>query len=186
MTNKFDQVVGVMIAKRDSTRLPNKNRLDFNGKPLFEWNLKKMVAIFDRVVFDSDCPQMLLAASQLGAEPHARVKSLLGHDVPSIPIFESILDDIKNVKNIINVQANSPNVSEALIKKAAVIIKYHDVNELLTMYADRTINGSVWGLSKDRIKNYGDYYEHHPDILLLDNSIDIHTRAEFDEALNAC
>ena len=185
MIDKFNSVVGVMIAKRDSTRLPQKNRLDFNGKPLFEWNLKKMLNVFPRVVFDSDCPEMLSAAKNLGAERHERQKRLLGHDIPSLPIFESIIDDIGNIQNIINVQANSPNVSENLMKIAAKIIQYGDINELLTMYTDLTINGSLWGLSQYRIKNYGDYYVHHPDILLLDNSVDIHTRKEFEEALNA-
>ena len=175
----------MMIAKRHSTRLPNKNRLNFKGVPLFEWNLKKLLRVFDKVVFDSDCPKMLKAASQLGAEPHRRIKDLLGHDVPSVPIFESIIDDFGFAENIVNVQANSPNVSEDLIKKAAEIMNYPDVNELLTMYPDRSINGSVWGLSKFRIKNYSNYYVHHPDTLLLDNSIDIHTKEEFEEALNA-
>jgi len=185
LTDSKNQVVGVMIAKRHSTRLPVKNRLDFHGVPLFKWNLEKMLAVFDRVIFDSDCPQMLMAASQLGAETHMRTKSLLGHEVPSIPIFESILDDFGNFENIVNVQANSPNVPQSLMKKASEIMMRDDTNELLTMYANRELNGSLWGLSKYRIKNYGDYYRHLPDVLLLDVSIDVHTRADFEEALNA-
>ena len=34
-----------------------------------------------------------------------------------------------------------------------------------------------------RIENYGDYYVHAPDALVLDDSIDIHTIDEFKKSL---
>ena len=64
------------------------------------------------------------------------------------------------------------------------IAQYTKVNEILTMYSDHSINGSVWGISKHRLDNYKDYFAFKPDILILDNSKDIHTKLEFDKAHN--
>ena len=173
-----------MIAKRHSTRLPNKNILNFKGKPMFQWNLEKLLNTFSCVVFDSDNPEMLNQAVKLGAIPHEREKNLRGHNVPSVPIFKSIRDKYSKYSFIINVQANSPNVDESTIYQVAKIAQNTKVNEILTMYSDHSINGSVWGISEHRLNNYKHYHDHKPDILILDNSPDIHTQLDFDNAHN--
>ena len=75
------ECVGVMIAKRDSIRLPGKNSLDFMGAPLFEWNLNKILSTGIKVYFDSDSEEFLLQSEKLGAIPHLRPDYLLGHDI---------------------------------------------------------------------------------------------------------
>lgn len=184
MNKKLESTLGVMIAKRESTRLPDKNLLEFNGYPMFIWNLKKLINIFETVVFDSDCSQMLEMAKNIGAIPHERKEILLGNDIPSVPIFKSILDDHSSFLSIINLQANSPNTSEKVIEQCGKIINLDSINEVLTFYSSKEINGSVWGFTKERINNYGDYYVHYPDALVLDDSIDIHTKEEFLAAVN--
>ena len=173
-----------MIAKRESTRLPGKNLLQFNDRPMFIWNLKKLLNIFETVVFDSDCNEMRDMARAIGAIPHERKKALLGNDIPSVPIFKSIIDDYPGFSSIVNLQANSPGTSEGVVKQCAEIICMDSIHEVLTFYSSRYINGSVWGISDERLNNYGDYYVHYPDALVLDNSIDIHTEEDFLAALN--
>ena len=126
---------------------------------------------------------MLDEAQKLGADPHLRSSELRGNDVPSVPIFLSIINDFPSYSHIINVQANSPNVSEQVIYNSGAIAKKLSINEILTMYSDHSINGSVWGISKKRLENYGDFYIHSPDVLLLDDSVDVHTIDEFNRAI---
>jgi len=172
-----------MIAKGESTRLPGKNTLDFMGAPLFEWNLKKILSTGIKVYFDSDSEELLLLSEKLGAIPHLRPKHLLGHDIPSVPIFQQLYEDFSiGSASLLNIQANSPNVSIDLIKKAIYILENLSVKELLTIYPSLKINGSLWGFSSNRLLNYGDPYVHNPDILLTDESIDIHIIEEYNTA----
>jgi|TARA_B100001059_G_C17838713_1_gene590258 CMP-N-acetylneuraminic acid synthetase len=171
-----------MIAKGSSTRLANKNTLDFCGKPLYQWNLQKLLNIFSKVVFDSDNIEMLDHAKKVGAIPHKREEKLLGDEVPSVPIFQSIIKKFPEYSFMINVQANSPTISNSTIKKIKNISTFNNVNEILTMFSDFSINGAVWGISRYRLDNYGCYYTKKPDALILDTSQDIHTQEEFDSA----
>ena len=83
-----------MIAKGHSSRLRDKNVKEFNGMPLFKWNLLKLKSIFDEVVIDSDDQYILQTGSEVGAIAHERNKNVVGNDVPSIKIFKSILEDL--------------------------------------------------------------------------------------------
>ena len=172
-----------MIAKSDSLRLPGKNTLDFMGGPLFEWNLNKMLSTGIKVYFDSDSDELLSHSEKLGAIPHLRPNNLLGHDIPSVPIFKQLYNDFTlDNAPLLNIQANSPNISIELIEKAIYILNNLSFNELLTIYPNLKINGSLWGFSTDRLFNYGDPYVHEPDILLIDESIDVHIDEEYKAA----
>lgn len=184
MSNKKKHILGVMIAKRESTRLPGKNLKDFHGMPMFLWNLKKLLNIFESVVFDSDCESMCEIAREVGAFSSLRDVDLRGNNVPSVPLFQSILDKFPQFDYLVNVQANSPNTPESVISNCGDILNLPGINEVLTAYSNREINGSVWGFSRMRIETYGDYYVHAPDALVLDDSIDIHTIDEFKKALD--
>ena len=91
--------VGLMIAKSESLRLPGKNILDFMGGPLFEWNLNKILSTGIKVYFDSDSEELLSHSEKLGAIPHLRPNHLLGHDIPSVPIFKQLYKEI-GLRNI--------------------------------------------------------------------------------------
>lgn len=179
----MSHVVGFMIAKGESRRLSRKNSILFCGKPLFEWNLEKLLRLKIPVYFDSDDDTMLQRAKVLGANVRKRPEPLCGHDVPSVPIFQDMAKELPNKpKAILNLQANSPNCGEAVLQQCLAVARHVPFNELLTVYRDRSNNGSIWGFSFARLMNYGDPYVHTPDILIVDDSIDIHTMADFQEA----
>ena len=172
-----------MIAKRESLRLPGKNTLDFMGGPLFEWNLNKILSTGIKVYFDSDSEELLSHSEKLGAIPHLRPNHLLGHDIPSVPIFKQLYKDFPlNTAPLLNIQANSPNIPLELIEKAIYILNNLSFDELLTIYPNLKINGSLWGFSSKRLFNYGDPYVHKPDVLLIDESIDVHIVEEYKTA----
>ena len=54
------------IAKGNSKRLQNKNKLNYNGKPMFLWNLEKGVSISKDYYFNSDDKDMIISAKKLG------------------------------------------------------------------------------------------------------------------------
>jgi CMP-N-acetylneuraminic acid synthetase len=178
------KILPVIIAKGHSSRLPGKNTKDFNGAPLFQWNLLKLMSLFDIVVVDSDDENILKASKEMGAIPHTRHEKVIGNDIPSILIFRSILEDFSDYDGVINVQANSPNVEPELIKKAYNLISNDMSNHILTLNENMTWNGSLWCISKELIYTLKDLYNIKPDMFLIDDSVDIHTEDEFKEALN--
>ena len=179
----MNQVVGFMIAKGASRRLERKNSLLFCGRPLFEWNLEKLLKLGIPVHFDSDDEALLERAKVMGAFIHKRPEKLCGHNVPSVPIFQDIVKGLsEKPKTILNLQANSPNCSQSVLMQCLAVARYVPFSELLTVYPDRRNNGSVWAFSFDRLMNYGDPYVHLPDVLIVDDSIDIHTIDDFENA----
>jgi hypothetical protein len=177
------QVIGLMIAKGASRRLKEKNSLLFCGRPLFEWNLEKLLKLGIPVHFDSDDNALLDRARDMGAFVHKRPKELCGHDIPSVPIFQNIMKGLSEKPlAVLNLQANSPNCSQGVLECCLAIARYVPFSELLTIYPDRSNNGSVWGFSFERLMNYGDPYVQLPDVLIVDDSIDIHTIDDFKKA----
>ena len=81
--------------------------------------------------------------------------------------------DLRNELSIDSVQ---------LVELFALLEK--EFQEIMTMHEDRTIFGSIWALSRQRLENYKDFYSPKPEVLLLDKSIDIHTWEDFQNAKN--
>lgn len=167
---------GVMLAKGESRRLPGKNRREFAGVPMFLHNLQKMIHVGLDPILDSDDAEILELAASIGATPHERNTELLGPDVPTLPIVESNFAafGIEAPTCAVIVQANSPNISINTIRRTTEMITRCDLNEIMSAHPNKSHNGSVWAVSHDRLTDYGDYYTHRPDALIVDDSVDIH------------
>lgn len=168
--------VGLILAKSQSKRLPNKNTLDFNGEPMFVTNLRKCLKIFDKVYVSSDSPSILDIAFQVGAVPIKRPESLCG-DTPNITVYQHALEFMDNPDYIVAVQANSPTVPEQLIYQVNELMK-EGVEEVMTCHPDYSIYGSIWAIAIDKLNHYGDPYKPTPSFLVTDNSVDIHTEED--------
>jgi len=177
---------GIMLAKGASRRLPRKNMHDFGGAPLFLRNLTKMIELGLNPILDSDDDEILGLAEQAGAVPHYRVPELHGPDVPTLPIVKSAFEAlaIGPPTAAVIVQANSPNLDPRTLKQAIAIIRHTPVDEVMSAFPDRSHNGSVWAVSHERLLDYGDPYQHRPDVLLVDDSGDIHNAADLQRALD--
>lgn len=174
-------IVCLILAKRDSNRLPGKNILSFHGKPMYMVNILKCLKIFDRVYVSSDSKLMLKEAEGKGAIGILRDKELCG-DTPNIPVYKNAWEYIDNADGFIAVQANSPTINSEIIVKAKEYLE-NGGSEVMTKHKNGQIYGSVWGMTFDRLKDYGDPYKPTPDLLIEDQSVDIHTREDYELAL---
>jgi len=179
-----------MIAKGNSKRLKNKNKLLYNGKPMFLWNIQKGLSISSNFYFNSDDDEMIKIAKNKGLKIIKRDKEHLEPETPSRLIFKSCLENMpKRVKGILHIQANSPNLNIDLIKSAFYIMKNTKVEEILTCDENYNQYGSLWGVTRKKINSYNMNKNIHdrkiikPDCYLLDQSIDIHTYKEFKKSL---
>lgn len=170
----------LILAKSKSNRLPGKNSLDFKGKPMFVENIKKCIRIFDKVYVSSDSQVILDQARAAGAIPIWRPQKLCG-DTPNIPVYRHALDKMGEC-DIVAVQANSPTIKPETILWVKGMMEM-GAQEVMTCHPNHSIYGSVWALSHKRLMEYQDFYHPKPDILVVDNSVDIHTWADYEEAL---
>ena len=173
-------IVGLMLVKGESKRLPHKNTKILWGKPMFLWNLEKALRVLDDVYVSSEDDKILEIAKKAGAHTIKRPVELCG-DTPNIPVYQHAIKFMECPNNIIAIQANSPNLDENLISDAKYLMEY-GFKEVMTCHKDYSIYGSIWGLEITRLKNYGDFYSPNPDVLLIDDSVDVHTKEDFEQA----
>ena len=180
----------LMIAKGTSKRLKNKNKKIYKGKQMFLWNLKKGLSITKNFYFNSDDNEMIVISKKLGLKTIKRDKKLQGAEIPSRLIFDSCLKKMpKNIDGILHIQANSPNIDINLIKCALKMMQFDEIQELLTCDKNYNQYGSLWGITRKRIKKYNMNRNIHdrkvikPDCYLLDESVDIHNIKDFRRSL---
>lgn len=167
----------LILAKKESKRLKNKNWRDFCGKPMFVWNVLKCKELGD-VYVSSESDMILKIAKKYGAMPIKRPKELCG-DIPNIPVYRHAIRFMGNTDTLIAVQANSPTIDKYLIEAAKEIMLSGFCRELMTCHNDFKLYGSIWAMSKKRLESYGDPCKQTPEILLVDESVDVHIYQDF-------
>lgn len=176
-----------MIAKGDSKRLPRKNVLLLNGKPLLQHNLEKMLKHMTVYVSTED-REIDGLARHLGAKVINRPRELCG-DTPDIDVYRHALGFMDGADGFVAVHADTPLVSENTILVAKHLIEI-GVPEVMTVkrpfYAEQYHNtfwdiyGSVRAMSEKRLWEYEDPYRPRPEVLLTDPSPEIQTRDDYD------
>lgn len=156
---------------------------------MFLWNTEKCLKIFDKTYVSSDSKEILALAKKAGAIPIKRPKRLL--EVPNIPVYQHALKFMDNTDAIVAVQACSPTIKITLLEMAIemMMLGYKEIMTFYPIKRDKDyhkqtcrIYGSVWGLSRDRLENYGNPYKPYPEVILVDGSRDIHYKEDFEKA----
>ncbi len=148
---------------------------------MFLVNVEKCLRIFGRVYVSSDSDEILDLASGVGAIPIKRGLELCG-DIPNIPVYQHAIRQMGQTDAIVAVQANSPTIDSNLIALVKKLIET-GVGEVMTCHPDYKLYGSIWGLQRPVLHDYGDPFHPAPDVLIVDNSIDIHTKGDYNMAL---
>lgn len=174
-------VAGLMLVKRHSKRLPNKNILPINGEPMFVVNLKKCLEIFTKVYVSTDDYEIYREAEKLGAHAILRDDELCG-DTPNIPVYQHAMEYM-DCDAFVAVQANSPTIDKSVITSCYAELLLGAL-EVITVHEDGGIYGSCWGMTRDRLENYEDPYNPQPDVLILDTSVDIHSERDYNLAIS--
>ena len=160
-----------MLVKGESQRLKNKNWRYYKGKPMYQWNLEKLLMVFNEVYVSSDDSKILDRVEEMGAFGLTRPPDLL--EATNIECYQHIFK-VSNADAFIAVQANSPETGVKLIKYAKDLLHLgHE--EVKTCHRDKTDYGSIWGMTKDRLNNYPDPLKARPSRWITDYSTDIHT-----------
>lgn len=111
-----DKILAIIPARSGSKRIPNKNIRIFLGKPLIYYAIKlaKSCDFIDRVVVDTDSPEIAKIAARFGAEvPWLRPKRLAGDRSKFVDALLYCLQQFKDRENyhpkyIVILQTTSP------------------------------------------------------------------------------
>ena len=183
------KLLALIPARSGSKRLKNKNILKFNGRPLIYWTISKIKKISKNYYINSDSEFILNYAKKLKIKTIRRKPELCGDDIPSRHLMlDSFKNFPKNTYAVIHVQANSPNLNFSIIKKVYDIFMYTDIDDVFSITSNGKINGSIWGITHKKLKKYNfnkkihDHKSLSNECWIIDDSIDIHTKKDFDKA----
>ncbi len=144
-------VVGSIIARLGSKRLAYKNLLPFAGKPLVGLGVEilRRAKLVDEIVVSTESELIARVALDFGATVLRRPEELAGDDVPSVPVFQHIVENHPCDVHV-NFNINFPMCDPAVIDRA-VELAARDGESLSKPYA-------VWAQSVERLASYEDPY----------------------------
>ena len=171
------RIVGSVIARAGSKRLPFKNLFPYKGEPLVLRAVKKLIrcGLFSNIVLSTDCE--LTARTCREVEKLSLLKrpdELATDEVGSIPVFQHIVENFPCDIHL-NYNCNFPECSETVFSEA-ISIAQKSGEALSEPYA-------VWAQSKDCLENYGDPFKITAKVFQSKkiHPLDIHT---YDDLLN--
>lgn len=155
---------------------------------MLQWNLEKCLKLFKYVYVSSDSDEILAFATSLGAIPIKRSENLCG-DVPDITVYRHAVQFMVPHKAIVAVHTNNPSIAQELIFNVKSFMEA-GIPEVMTCYPmyrsaiyhlqHNPIYGSIRGISTERLATYGDPYLPDPEVLVVDDSVEIETQEDFE------
>lgn len=117
-------LLAVILARGGSKRLPNKNILDFYGKPLISWTIEAALSsnFVDEVIVSSDSDMILDIASKYGVSIIKRPVELSSDNATSIDALIHAVKNHKQYANIVLLQPTSPLRTSAHIDEAMKLL----------------------------------------------------------------
>lgn len=142
-------VVGSIIARLGSKRLTFKNLLPFDAKPLIGLGIGilNQAKRVDQVVVSTESELIARVALDFGATILYRPPELAGDDVPSVPVFQHIVEHYPCDVHV-NFNINFPMCHPEVIDRA-VSLAIRDGEALSRPYA-------AWAQTVEKLANYGD------------------------------
>ncbi len=128
--NSQQNIIAVIPARLESTRLPNKLILPLAGKPLILWTIEqaKKARNVSRVIVATDSEKILQVVRESGNEA---VMTSANHQSGSDRIAE-VAETLPADSIIVNVQGDEPTISSKTIEKAVEAILENDSIQMTT------------------------------------------------------
>jgi len=128
--NSRQNIIAIIPARLDSTRLPNKLLLSLMGKPLILWTVEqvKKAKNISRLIVATDSEEILRVIEESDNEAVLTSKN---HQSGSDRIAE-VAEKLSENSIIVNVQGDEPLISPTTIEKAVEAILQNDSIEMAT------------------------------------------------------
>lgn len=156
--------LAIIPARGGSKRLPRKNILDLNGKPLIAWSIEAGITskYIDKVIVTSDDDEILDIAKQYGSDTLKRPAKLASDTATSFDALKHTIDTLERYDNVLLLQPTSPlrtflHIDQAIelleSKKADAVISVCEMEHSPIWSNTLPDDGSMNGFLKDEAKN---------------------------------
>ena len=156
--------LAIIPARGGSKRLPRKNILNLNGKPLIAWSIEAGLnsKYIDKVIVTSDDTEILDISKQVGAATIKRPIELASDTATTFDTLKHTIDNVKKYDCIVLLQPTSPlrdekHIDEAiellLSKKADAIVSVCEMDHSPLWSNKLGDSLSMVGFIKDEVLN---------------------------------
>jgi CMP-N-acetylneuraminic acid synthetase len=156
--------LAVILARGGSKRLPQKNILNLNGKPLVSWSIEAGLKskYIDKVVVSSDDMEILEISKSCGAEIISRPSFLASDNSTTFDSIKHAIENFAKYDYIILLQPTSPLRDEKHIDEAIELLDKKNADAIISVCEmDHSplwsnvlpSNKSMMGFLKDEILN---------------------------------
>lgn len=127
--------LAIIPARGGSKRLPRKNALDLNGKPLIAYTIEAGLKsqYIDEVIVTSDNDEILDIAEEYGSLIIKRPEELASDTSTTFDAIKHTIENVKNYDYVVLLQPTSPLRSEKDIDKAIELLNNKSANAVVSI-----------------------------------------------------
>ena len=158
------RLLALILARGGSKRLPRKNVLDLNGKPLLAYSIDAGLqsAYIDKVIVSSDDEEILSISKKYGADVLKRPDALANDTATSFDAVKHAIENVDRYDYIILLQPTSPLRNAQHIDESIELLKYKGADAVVSVCEmehsplwSNTLpqDGSMQGFLRDEVLN---------------------------------
>ena len=121
MTTSNKKLIAIIPAKGNSVRLPNKNILNFHGKPMISWTIESALKskLFDKIIISTDSNKIKNICKSYNVEIFKRGKQTSSNNATVVDVCLEVLNlkENLNYKKFCCLYATAPFRNQKIIKK---------------------------------------------------------------------
>lgn len=157
--SKTPYIVAIIPARGGSKRLTDKNIFPLNGKPLIAYTIEacKNSKFINETYVSSDSDTILEVGSKYGALPLKRDLALADDTTPKVIAMRHAVEQLKtkgvNPDIIIIPQANSPQISAAIMDEGFELLFKHNLWEVMSADKNGVQNAAFRILKTEHLFN---------------------------------
>jgi len=127
--------LAIIPARGGSKRLPRKNLLNLEGKPLIAWSIKAGLQsdYIDKVVVSSDDEEILSISEKFGAEVVKRPDTLASDTSTTFDAIKHTIDNVEGYEYVVLLQPTSPLRSVKQIDEAIELLEEKNADAVVSV-----------------------------------------------------
>ena len=152
--------LAIIPARGGSKRLPRKNVLDLNGKPLIAYSIEAGLnsSYIDKVVVTSDDDEILTISKKYGAEIIIRPDDLANDMATTVDTVEHVLESVDLYEYLVLLQPTSPLRTNEHIDEAIQLLEQKNADAIIGVC--ETDHSPLWVNTLPNSKSMDNFLSH--------------------------
>jgi CMP-N,N'-diacetyllegionaminic acid synthase len=132
---KEKSFLGIIPARGGSKRLPKKNILNLNGKPLIAWTIEAGLQskYIDKVIVTSDDDEILDVSKKYNSDTIKRPNELATDTSTTFDAIKHTIENIENYDFIVLLQPTSPLRNSKHLDQAIELLEHKKANSIISV-----------------------------------------------------